>query len=185
MTRGITCNIALDTEGRITKRNLENTIYYSYNQEGQQTAKRVVLADGTETTYTYSHPEDGNVISVLPTGVTSHSKTDSFGRKTFDELQLGTGFVSRQFSYHAGAIPEVHKENGKLKSTATTQLVSQILFADGTTLSYEYDEEERITKVTEKVGEVETVTAYTYDAMGQLLTETVNNEPVKIGRAHV
>ena len=118
------------------------------------------------------------MISVLPTGVTSHSKTDSFGRKTFDELQLGTGFVSRQFSYHAGAETEEHRTNGKLKSTATTQLVSQIQFADGTTLSYEYDAEERITKVTEKVNGVETVTAYTYDAMGQLLTETVNNQTV-------
>ena len=53
--------------------------------------------------------------------------------------------MSRQLSYHAGAETEEHKENGKLKSTATTQLVSQIQFANGTTLSYEYDEEETIT----------------------------------------
>ena len=40
--------------------------------------------------------------------VTSHSKTDSFGRKVFDELQLGTGFVSRQFHYHAGEVTDEH-----------------------------------------------------------------------------
>ena len=105
----------------------------------------------------------------------SHSKNDSFGRKVFDELQLGTGFVSRQFSYHAGEVTEEHKDNKKLKSSPTTQLVSQIVISDGRTLSYEYDEEERITKVTDSI---EGTTEYTYDALGQLLTETVNGSVV-------
>ena len=67
--------------------------------------------------------------------VTSHSKTDSFGRKVFDELQLGTDFVSRQFVYHAGKVTTEHKEKAKVKSSATTQLVSRIALSDGRTLS--------------------------------------------------
>ena len=114
--------------------------------------------------------------------ITAHSKTDSFGRKVFDELQLGTGFVSRQFSYHAGKPTPEHEENRKLKSSPTTNLVSQITFSGGDTISYAYDAEERITSVVETYanGEDQIVrtTAYTYDALGQLLTETVNGTVV-------
>ena len=91
------------------------------------------------------------------------------------ELQIGTGFVSRQFHYHAGEVTEEHKDNAKLKSSATTQLVSQIVLSGGRTISYEYDEEERITKVDDSV---DGITTYTYDALGQLLTETVNGTVV-------
>ena len=88
-------------------------------------------------------------------------------------MQIGKGFASRQFAYHAGSVPDTHKNNGKIKSTATTQLVSQIVMSDGRTLSYEYDKEERIVRVTDSKG---TDTRYTYDAQGQLLTETVNGK---------
>ena len=97
------------------------------------------------------------------------------GRKVFDELQLGTGFLSREFSYHKGEVTETHAENGKLKSSPTTQLVSRILLSDGRTLSYEYDAEERITKV---VDSANGTTEYTYDALGQLLTERHNGQVV-------
>ena len=100
--------------------------------------------------------------------VTSHSKSDHFGRKIFDELQLGTGIVSRQFAYHAGQITEEHSANRKMKSSPATQLISQIILSDGRTLSYEYDAEDRITKVTDSS---DGVTEYTYDALGQLLAE--------------
>lgn len=96
--------------------------------------------------------------------------------RSFDELQIGTGFVSRQFHYHAGEVTEEHKDNAKLKSSATTQLVSQIVLSGGRTISYEYDEEERITKVDDSV---DGITTYTYDALGQLLTETVNGITTK------
>ena len=107
--------------------------------------------------------------------VTSHSKNDAFGRKVFDELQFETGFASRQFSYHVGKVTETHAEGEKLKSAPTTQLVERIILSDGRILSYEYDAEERITKVTDSV---EGVTEYTYDALGQLLTESHNGEVV-------
>lgn len=51
----------------------------------------------------------------------------------------------------------------------------QIVYSDGRTISYEYDEEERITKVDDSV---DGITEYTYDALGQLVTETVNGEYV-------
>ena len=54
-------------------------------------------------------------------------------------------------------------------------MVSQIILSDGRTISYEYDAEERITKV---IDSVEGTTEYTYDALGQLLTETVNGAVV-------
>lgn len=63
----------------------------------------------------------------------------------------------------------------KQVSNPETTLVKQIEFADGRTIQYEYDEEERITKVTDSVdGAYE----YTYDALGQLLTEKKNNVTV-------
>ena len=135
-------------------------------------------ADGTERVIFTETPEEGNPVVKFTAGqaeITSHSRTDGFGRKDFDELQLGTGFVSRKYEYHAGAVSEEHKTHGKLKSTPVTHLVSHITLSDGRTLDYEYDAEERITKVTDSV---ERVTEYTYDALGQLKTETVNDTVV-------
>ena len=96
--------------------------------------------------------------------------------RVFSELQIGTGFVSRQFHYHAGVATEEHVDNNMLKSSPTTQLVSQIVLSGGRTISYEYDEEERITKVDDSV---DGITTYTYDALGQLVTETVNGITTK------
>ncbi len=93
----------------------------------------------------------------------------------FDELQLGTDFVSRQFVYHAGKVSDEHKDNAKVKSSATTQLVSHIVLSDVRKISYDYDDEERITKV---IDTIDGTTEYTYDALGQLLTETVNGTVV-------
>lgn len=107
--------------------------------------------------------------------VTAHSHTDAFGRKTFDERQLGTGTLSRRFTYHDGALPEVHRENARMKSSPTTQLVRELTFSDGRTIAYEYDPEERITKVTDST---EGTWEYTYDPLGQLLTERHNGMTV-------
>jgi len=138
------------------------------------TKKVITPTSGSAQTIYYETNDNNTVVKFSAGGrtVTSHSKTDSFGRKVFDELQLGTDFVSRQFVYHAGSVTDTHKEKAKVKSSATTQLVSQIILSDGRTISYEYDKEERITKVTDSI---DGVTEYTYDALGQLLTETVNN----------
>ena len=148
------------------------------------TKKVITFSDNSTHTVHYENSDDNTVVKFdVPDTenankkqtITSHSKTDSFGRKSFDELQIGRGFVSRQFSYMPGAITEAHRHKQKIKSTATTQLVSHIALSDGRTISYEYDNEERIIKVDDSInGTVE----YTYDALGQLLTETVNGTVV-------
>ncbi|MBS5843862.1 MAG: DNRLRE domain-containing protein, partial [Clostridiales bacterium] len=164
-------DITLNASEIITGKTLANSIIYSYDSEDKLAQKRIVAADGTEQTIWYENPENGSPVVKFKAGgktVTSHSKTDSFGRKEFDELQLGTGFISRQFHYHAGTVTQEHVDAAKLKSSATTQLVSQVVLSDGRRISYEYDAEERITKVTDSI---DGVTEYTYDVLGQLLTE--------------
>jgi len=176
IVRATECDIEVSGE-IVTAKVVVNTIKYVYDSEGRIERKIITPRGGSARVIYYENNDNGTVVKFTAgsNSVTSHSKTDSFGRKVFDELQLGTSFVSRQFTYHAGDITEEHSENAKLKSTATTQLVSQIVLSDGRTLSYEYDAEERITKV---IDSLDGTTAYTYDALGQLLTETVNGELV-------
>ena len=69
------------------------------------------------------------------------------GRKVFDELQLGSGVMNRKFTYLAGEITQAHEDANKRKSDAETTLVEEIVFANGRTIQYDYDNEERITKV--------------------------------------
>ena len=116
-----------------------------------------------------SHTECGG------TAFTSRDGTDDFGRKTFDEVQTGIGFITRQFTYHKGKVTDEHKNNEKLKSSPVTNLVKRIEMSDGRILSYEYDKEERIRKVTESNDNapdtVVSETVYTYDSQGQLIKE--------------
>ena len=172
IVRATESNITVTNE-IVTSKVIVNTIKYYYDTEGKMTKKVIAPANGTEQTIYYETNNDNTVVKFSSGSktVTSHAKTDSFGRKTFDELQLGTGFVSRQFHYHPGNVTDAHVANEKLKSSATTQLVSRIVLSGGRTFSYEYDAEERITKVTDSV---DGTTEYTYDALGQLLTETKN-----------
>ena len=177
VVRATECDITVGENEFITSKSLVNTIFYVYNED-KLTRKRIVPAGGSERVICYETSEDENTVVKFNAGgrtVTCHSKMDSFDRKAFDEIQLGTGFVSRQFHYQAGEVTDDHKNNAKLKSSATTQLVSQIVLSGGRTISYEYDEEERITKV---IDSVDGTTEYTYDALGQLLTETVNGTVV-------
>ena len=177
VVRATECNIVLSDEMVVSK-SLVNTVKYYYDADDKMTKKVITSASGSVQTIYYENNEDNTVVKFNAGGktITAHSKTDSFGRKVFDELQLGTGFVSRQFHYHAGVATEEHVDNNMLKSSPTTQLVSQIVLSGGRTISYEYDEEERITKVDDNV---DGITAYTYDAFGQLITETVNGITTK------
>ena len=177
ITRTAEIGITL-SDGNIVSRNLISSVFYTYDEEDRLTKKRIIPADGEEQTVYFENSEDEHTAVKFTAGgrtVTSHSKADSFGRKIFDELQLGTGFVSRQFSYHVGEVTDEHIAAGNLKSSPTTQLVSRLVFADGRTIAYEYDAEERITKVTDSV---DGVTEYTYDALGQLLTEKHDGEVI-------
>ena len=93
----------------------------------------------------------------------------------FDELQLGKANLFRKFSYTDGAATQKHLDEGAVLSKPTTTLVSKIEYADGRTIEYEYDEEERITKV---IDSFDGITEYEYDALGKLKTETVNGTVV-------
>ena len=169
---GITFNDSEIVTGKV----LADSVHYVYDQNGKLAKKRIFTGGEEVRTLYYETSEENETILRMKTGertVLFHGKTDSFGRREFDELQLnGTGTISRSFVYHEGEVTEEHKENRKKKSSPTTSLVSRITFADGRTLSYEYDKEERITKVVDSLGET---TEYTYDALGQLKTETVTD----------
>jgi len=169
----------------VTSKVIVNTVKYYYDTEGKMTKKVITFSDNSTHTVHYENSDDNTVVKFdVPDTenankkqtITSHSKTDSFGRKVFDELQIGRGFVSRQFSYMPGAITDEHKKKHLIKSTATTQLVSQIALSDGRTISYEYDDEDRIIKVTDTI---DGTVSYTYDALGQLETETKDGVTTK------
>ena len=181
LIRATEYDIECTVEGLVTAKTLVNTIRYIYDNEGKVT-KKIVIPATTGVAYQtvfYEYTDDSNQIVKQVIGerlVTAHSKTDNFGRKEFDELQIGTGFISRKFDYHTGTVTQKHLENNRLKSTPTTQLVSEIKFSNGRTIAYEYDAEERITRVDDSV---DGVTEYTYDALGQLLTETKDGVTTK------
>ena len=154
---------------------LVGTMRYSFDSDGKQFRKKYVAADGSEQKYVFEYQDEQNVAVQLPTGVVSHAKSDHLGRKIFDELQLGKGLMNRTFTYHEGEITQTHLDNDKQVSKPETTLVKQIEFADGRTIQYEYDAEERITKV---IDSIDGTYEYTYDALGQLLTEKKNNVTV-------
>ena len=148
---------------------LVGTMFYSFDSNGKQFRKKYVPADGSqEQKYVFEFKDEQNVAVQLPTGAVSHAKSDHFGRKVFDELQLGKGFLNRTFTYHDGVVSEKHEEENKRVSDPTTTLVKEIKFANGRTIVYEYDNEERITKV---VDSEDGTRRYEYDSLGQLTKE--------------
>ncbi|MBE6573438.1 MAG: RHS repeat-associated core domain-containing protein [Ruminococcaceae bacterium] len=188
LVKSVEYDITVNESELVTSRAAVTTILYSYDKDDNMLKKRIIFADGGEETVYYDNSDEKNEVvkfyvpdSIDSVGeflVTSHSKTDSFGRKAFDELQHSTGTLNRRFTYLEGEVTYEHRENDRFKSLPTTQLVKEIVISSARLtesdriLSYEYDGEERITKVTDsELG----VTEYTYDALGQLLTETYTN----------
>ena len=109
VVRAAESDITLDSNGIVTGKTLVNSILYTYDKENKLTKKRILPASGSEQVIYYEHSDaesQATVVKFTAGGkdITSHSKTDSFGRKAFDELQLGTGFVSRQFRYVARCV---------------------------------------------------------------------------------
>ena len=168
---------------------LVGTMHYSFDSNGKQFRKKYIDADGNEQKYVFEYQDEQNVAVQLPVQiphtdangkttysyVVSHAKSDHLGRKVFDELQLGKGLMNRKFTYHEGEITQTHLDNDKQVSEPETTLVKQIEFADGRTIEYEYDNEERINKV---IDSVDGIIVYDYDVLGQLETETVNGTVV-------
>lgn len=167
------------TDGIVTSRTVTNTIRYTYDSEDKLLSKVTQNRNGTTSSYSYESNEAEDAVvrfEAGPVSVTSHSRTDKLLRKVFEELETGTSFVSRQFSYHAGAVTNQHKAEAKLKSTATTTLVSQLVFSDERTISYQYDAEDHIVRITDSV---DGVSEYTYNALNLLETETIGGTTTK------
>ena len=170
IVRTVEYDITLDSAQNVTSKTAVCNIEYTYDDEDRVIYKKEQTKDDLVEYFT-DYPENSNpVVTVCFNGlqVICHSKNDHFGRKEFDELQISTGTIFRKYSYHQGKIPSNSSAYNKVKSAPTTNLVSRIEMSDGRTLEYEYDAEERITKVTDSV---DGVTENTYDAQGQLLSE--------------
>lgn len=181
ITRASENNIVINSEGIITKRTLTGSIIYSYDKDGNLIKKVISSQDKAkpDCTISYEYYGDSGIVSHTVCGgtaFTSRDGTDDFGRKNFDEVQTGIGFITRQFTYHDGKVTDEHKNNEKIVSGPVTNLVKRIVMSDGRILSYEYDREERIRKVAESDKSApDTVvreTVYTYDSLGQLIKET-------------
>ena len=184
LLRATECDITLDdATGMVTAKTLVNTLRYYYDREGTLVRRMRIPVDGLREIRYYETGDDNNSVLKVQNNekvYTSHSRTDALGRKVFDEIQTGWGNIHRQFLYTPGEANEVYTttgDKGLLKSAPTTQLVKQIILSDGRTISYEYDAEDRITRVEDSL---EGITQYTYDAQGQLLTETRNNVVVNV-----
>ena len=147
--------------------------YRKYQHKGDVLSRRTdVFVNGTteeEKVYEYHYfDEDDKFTLMLPTNVKSLATVDHFGRKSFDELQLGTGFIRRDYSYVEGAY-EASKLSGNLKSLPETELVSKIVYDDGKELRYTYDTAGNIKTVRNEYGVL--LEAYSYDGLGRLKTE--------------
>ena len=105
-----------------------------YNKGEQTVKKTVTYADGSIQQFNYHYPDDNDVVTTFKSGtltLTSQSATDSFGRKTFEELSTGTYCLSRRYEYYDGAATAEHIANGKHKYTPTTNLVKKLTCSDG------------------------------------------------------
>jgi len=176
--RATECEITLNDSGMVTSKTLLNMVVYKYNSEDQLTYKQVISATDTEQERAYDTTEDVSMVMFKAGRFDAFStlEVDELGRKTSETLRVAMLDLYREFDYHAGEVTAEHRTHAKVKGTATTDLVSQITLrsaSGGTykTLSYEYDNEERIMKV---IDSVDGTTEYTYDSLGQLLTEKVN-----------
>jgi len=154
----------------VTSKTRVVTISYVYTDEGELLKKRAIFDNGSESTRVPARDTDSSQFYSNASGtadfVTS-ATTDDLGRKVSDSVKG----LTRTFTYHDGEVTPEHVRYGKVKGNATTELVDKITYSDGRTISYEYDAEERITKV---IDSVDGTTEYTYDSLGQLLTEKRN-----------
>ena len=178
IVRATEANIELSGE-IVTAKTIIFTIKYKYDSDGNLISKISEDKNGIISSYSYEINETEDEVVRFKIGssvVTSHSKTDKFLRKAFDEIETGTTFVSRQFNYLAGVVTSRHQTAEKLKSTATTQLVSQIVFSDGRIISYRYDDEDRIIHIDDNISGI---FDYTYNSLNLLESETINGETTK------
>lgn len=181
LLRVVEYNIEIDNNDLVVSRMVANVYIYAYDEKNRLTNKSLVSNGEKVSRVSYDYVNDTKIMSYsTDTGVAVNTiaNFDELGRVSSDAINTETSNIQRDFTYVAGSIPQEYSDLGKVKSAATTNLVKEITITgvgSNRTLSYEYDAEERITKVTDSKG---FVSEYTYDAMGQLFTETVNGEVV-------
>jgi YD repeat-containing protein len=151
---GAKINYEYDDKGNLTKLSYGTQVAkeYTYDADGQ--VKTITSASGEKITNAYD--SKGNV--------TGQTVTNSAGTSTSSTVYDANGRVS-SLTNATGTTAYLYDANG---------YVSQITSANGSIISYEHDNQGRVTQQTEKanVGSIGLTTKYSYDILGNLLTVT-------------
>lgn len=167
-------DIAADGNDTILSRTRQNAVSYEYDpivNKGSLRRKHINTPSGNqEYNYIWSRQQEKKrtVHQKLVCGTKTYESSitaDDLGRIKSDNIILERGNLQRVFTYAAGRRTQEHSDNNIIKANASTNLVNRIEYTKGKAITYEYDQEERITKVTDYS---RNVTEYGYDAKGQL-----------------
>ncbi len=176
IVRATEYDVVVSASGLVISKNTVNNIYYRYDSQNVLSQKKIVAADGTEQIVSYISSNENNQTTQITMGskvITSSTTTDEFGRKTEERIGCGESYIMHTYGYCAGKITDEHTAHNKIKGSATTELPNAVMISNGRTLSYMYDEEERITQYNDKhTGWRD----YVYDAQGQLTKEYWKSE---------
>lgn len=152
----------------ISEKTLKSTVSYKYNAVGKTLSQLYRRGDEIrEYKYNYFNEDEGLYTLTMPSGAIATEKTDHLGRKEFDEIQTGTGIISRKFFYEKGSL-DTARVSGSIRSVAESENVCKIEFSDGNVLEYTYESGGNIASVSEN-GVLKEI--YTYDLLGRLKTE--------------
>ena len=183
LSRSAESDITVDENGNVTEKVLLGNVNHFYYKD---TAVRQLLVGGNEALLECDRDVDDGITTrkiKLRDGcyVTIHASNDELGRRACEELYLGgTHHITRTYTYCEGVLPDLHKQYGLEKLTPTTRLVKELRvsgikengYAVEYCIGYEYDAEDRITRITDSLGND---TEYRYDERGQLTHETGHN----------
>ena len=166
----------LDKNDGVLSRVRNQAVDYAYDRKGRIN-RQFIDSNDTHQEYSYTWLDTGVHQTFSCNGIDYGSDiyTDALGRMTSENISLQFGNLQRSITYLPGEQTDEHKANGKCKTDATTNLVNQITYTGGRTLSYTYDDEERINRVADSSGNT---IEYTYDSLGRLVSETVGNTQV-------
>ncbi len=162
----------------VTWTNSEDVVIARYKytyQEGGRMMGIIDILQRKEYNFCY---EDGNIVQTTENTISLNAEEDITARHLDNSISyiynserklikacIRDASGKEQECCHMG------EAKGKQVKSSDTGLVESISFANGRNISYEYDVKGKVTQVTDSE---EGVTAYTYDALGQLSSETKN-----------
>jgi RHS repeat-associated protein len=151
---GAKINYEYDSNGNLTKLSYGTQVAKEYTYDADGNVKTITSASGEKITNAYDNK--GNI--------TGQTVTNSAGTSTSSTVYDANGRVS-SLTNAAGTTSYLYDANG---------YVSQITSANGSIISYEHDNQGRITQQTEKANatSIGLTTKYSYDILGNLLTVT-------------